>query len=364
MPLRLIVTGGGTGGHVFPALEVARLAREQGIEVLYFGSLRGQEGRACERAGIPFQGFPSRPIYSLKTPRGWAGIFWLARSRSLASRELRRAKPSVLFSTGGYSSAPVVSAARGLGLPYVIHEQNSVPGRTNKILSRGAKTVAVTFEASLKHFEGHVVRTGMPVRAELRELASQRSLEAEAGHGRMLVMGGSQGSSAINQAALATAQRMTSRNLRWLNVTGKKHFEDVFSSHEKLGIGGIFEMRPFLEGSQMGEEYAKSALVIGRSGTGTLSELAAFRLPSVLVPYPFAYADHQTHNALEFEAIGAAKVVPQPGLTPAALEEAVKSWLDSAESVRNAQESLAKWDRPDAAERILELVRVAAGQSL
>lgn len=357
----LVVTGGGTGGHVFPALEVARAAREDGFDVHYLGSLNGQEGKACARLGLDFTGFNSLPVYSLRTKRGWRGLVSLVRARGAAQKTLRMLNPRVLFSTGGYSSAPVVSAARSLGIPYVVHEQNSVPGRTNKLVSRHAKAVAVTFESSVRFFEGRVVRTGMPVRAELRAFANQRSLDAESGHGRVLVMGGSQGSAAINEAALATAQRLTERSLRWLNLTGKANFEGLFASYEKLGVAEFYEIRAFVEAAQMGEELAGSSLVISRSGTGTLSELAAFRLPSVLVPYPFAHADHQRHNADEFAEIGAAIRLDQADLTPARLVEALRVWIDDPARVKAAQLALAEWDRPDASGRILELVRSAAG---
>lgn len=358
----LVVTGGGTGGHVFPALEVAREAKDSGFQIHYLGSQRGQEGKACAKLGLPFTGFPSHPVYSLKSLRGWKGLMSLLRSKGMAQRTLRELRPAAVFSTGGYSSAPVVGAARSLGIPYIIHEQNSVPGRTNKILSRGANAIAVTFESSLHHFEGKVLRTGMPVRAELRSQAHQRTLESEAGHGRVLVMGGSQGSAAINEASLATAQRLTARNLRWLNLTGKANFEGLFASYQKLGIAGFYELKAFLEGAQMGEEYSHSSLVVARAGTGTISELAAFRLPSILVPYPHAYANHQYHNAKEFESIGAATILEQASLSPAVLENAVMEWLDDPSAVRKAQISMAEWDRPDAAERILELVRSAAGK--
>ena len=163
--MRLIVTGGGTGGHVFPALEVARLAISEGHDVLYLGSNRGQESRVCERAKIAFHGFPSEPIYSLKKPSGWLAVVQLVRARSMAIKRLKLARPDALFSTGGYSSAPVVSAAKVLRIPYVIHEQNSVPGRTNLAFSKAAFRVCTTFDCSATHFSTATVRTGMPVRS-------------------------------------------------------------------------------------------------------------------------------------------------------------------------------------------------------
>ncbi len=359
--MRLIVTGGGTGGHVFPALEVARLARQEGWDVLYLGSYRGQEKHSCERAGIPFQGFPSEPIYSLKSPKGWKAGLNLVRSAIMVRGAIKKAKPHAVFSTGGYSSAPVVMAARGLTVPYVIHEQNSVPGRSNLMAAKKAAYVATTFHSADKHFEGSKVsRTGLPVREELREIAAAHHLVIDASPFRILVVGGSQGSAALNEAAISTAMRMTERDLRWVHVTGRSHFEKIFPTYEKLGISDIYEMKSFLEGSAMGEAMGNASLVVGRSGAGTLSELAAFRLPSVLVPFPTAFANHQLHNAEEFVEMGAAVLLTQDVLHPSKLQEAISGWIEDRDWRERAQQALVQWDCPDAAKSILSLVQKAA----
>ena len=359
--MRLIVTGGGTGGHVFPALEVARLARQEGWDVLYLGSNRGQERRSCQLAGIPFQGFPSEPLYSFKSPRGWKAGINLARSSAMARGAVKKAKPHAVFSTGGYSSAPVVMAARGLKIPLVIHEQNSVPGRTNLWAAKKASYIATTFHSSNAHFEaGKAVRTGMPVREELRRQAAARHLMIDASPLKILVTGGSQGSAALNEASIATAARMTALDLRWTHVTGRTHFEKIFPTYEKLGIGKIYEMKSFLEGAAMGEALADASIVVGRSGAGTLSELAAFRIPSVLVPLPTAFANHQLHNAEEFEQMGAAVIVAQDVLHPSTLQNALTGWIEDPDRRDRAQSALEDWDCPDAARNILDLVQKAA----
>lgn len=345
---------------MFPALEVARFAHNLEAKVLYMGSLRGQEANSCTKAGLSFQGFDSEPLYSFKSVKGWMALARLLKASNAARRALIAAKPDVVFSTGGYSSAPVVAAARRLRIPFVIHEQNAVPGRTNKILAGRAAYVAITFASSADQFAVRTVRTGLPVRQELRSLCTQQMLEAGVGHGRVLVTGGSQGAAPINEAALATANRMSARQLQWLNVTGKANFEKLFPSFEKLGLAKVYQMKSFLEGTEMGEEYARSSLMVSRSGAGTLSELAAFRIPSVLVPYPLAYANHQLHNAREFASIGAAKIVEQSELDAAHLETALSHWLDNPDLVQKAQGALAEWDCPDAAERIYELIVRAA----
>lgn len=356
--MRIVVTGGGTGGHVYPALEVARLAVSQGHEVEYWGSVRGQEVGACKKHSLRFVGFRSEPVYSAKTPRGWKAIAKLGLATIEAHRRLGRKKPDAILSTGGYSSAPVIRAAILRGIPFVVHEQNAAPGRANLMTAKKATVVATTFHAAGAYFEGcRVVRTGLPLRAELRALARpDRLFDAEPLN--ILVVGGSQGAAALNEAALAVAARMT-RPLKWLHVTGPKHFETVFPTYEKLGLGGTYRMKAFLEGAEMGEAYGEAAVVVGRSGAGTLSELAAFGLPSVLVPYPHAYANHQMLNAKEFEELGGAVCIPQAEMSAARLESALASWVDAQGARESARAALRAWDVPDAATRILELVTEA-----
>ena len=357
--MRLIVTGGGTGGHVFPALELALLAREAGAEIFYFGSRRGQEVAASNRAAVPFVGFPSAPLWSLKTPRGWKGLAGLMRSRLMAGPALKRGKPDVVFSTGGYSSAPIVSAAQALGIPVVMHEQNSVPGRSNLMFAKRSKFVATTFFSAEKHLEGcTVVRTGLPIRRELRTLA-------DGPHGRELlplifVFGGSQGAQAINEAALGAATRMYGRALHWIHVAGKANFESVFATYEKLGLSGSYEVKSYLDAEEMGRCYARAAVAVTRGGAGTLSELAAFRLPAVAIPLPIAHANHQLHNVREFVERAAATLLVQSELHPVSLERELNEWLEDEERRERAAEAMAAWDTPNAAAEIWELIQRAA----
>lgn len=363
--MRLIVTGGGTGGHVYPALEVARAARSQGWDVAYFGSLRGQEGGASERAGLPFTGFASGPVYSLKTPRGWKALLALLKASQRAKEALRAAKPDVILSTGGYASAPVLNAARRLGIPYVVHEQNTVPGRTNRIMATQASAVCTVFEQSAEFFpKEKVVRTGMPVRAEMRAGAQGRLFEAGLEHPAptVLVVGGSQGSAALNDAALSCAVRMARSEVQWVHVTGPAHYETTMSSRAKLGVKSEYAVHPYLQTEEMAGALFSCALCLCRSGAGTMAELAAFRKPSILVPFPAAFGDHQRFNALEFERIGAADVVAQSDLSPVALEARVLAWLNDEARREQAGKALAGWDIPDASERVLsELAKAVRG---
>lgn len=349
---------------MFPALEVARQALKAGWEVRYFGSLRGIEGKSCEKAGVPFIGFSSEPLYRIYTPRGVRAAYRIAKARLKAKSALMEFAPHAMLSTGGYASAPVVIAARSIGIPYVIHEQNTVPGRTNQILGQNAFMVCTTFASSAKYFpENKCVISGLPIRSELRASA-QGSLPhthpLQKASPIVLVMGGSQGSTAINDIALATAVRMTQVPAQWLHVTGTKHFEPTIASRNKMALNADYTIKAYLDAEQMSSALFSCSLAVCRSGAGTLAELAAFRKPSVLVPFPAAFRDHQRLNAEEFKSMGAADVILQRDLTASALEKKIVDWLGDESRRERAAESLAQWDRPNAAADILNVLEEAA----
>ncbi len=342
---RLVVTGGGTGGHVFPALEIAREAISRGVEVRYLGSHRGQESEACREMGLPFLGFPTLPLYGLASLRGWRALLAFAKARAAVAAEFRRERPEAVISTGGYASAPVVAAARTLGIPFVVHEQNAVPGRANRILGRRAMAIATVFRAAATPFPGsNVVRTGMPIRTELRRAA--KSASSAGGH-EVLVVGGSQGARTLNEVAPMAASKLDPA-LRWLHLAGPGREEEARSPHAGYRVEGA------RDAAGMADALASATLVVCRSGAGTLSELAAFGRQSVLIPYPHAFQDHQTANAREFAEMGAAELLPESEANPDRLADAIAIRLALGDS--NWKTALAEWDVPDAAARLLDLV--------
>lgn len=358
-----MITGGGTGGHIYPALEVGRLCAERGWQLVYFGSNRGQEGKICEARGIAFKGFPSEPVFSLRTPRGMKAMFNLLRASGMAKKSLQQLKPQAVFSTGGYSSAPVIRAARSLGIPYVLHEANSIPGRSIKMFAEQAKAVAITFKRSEKEFPGcRVVRTGMPVRKELRNMAAAPPTThhpQSTNHPVAFVFGGSQGAKFLNENIPGVAKLMADDSIDWLHSTGPAHIEGVKREVQALQLKH-YTCEPYLQGLAMGQAYQYATVVISRSG-GSLAELAVFGLPSVLVPLPSAAANHQYHNAKEFADMGAAVVQTEDQFEPNRFAASVREWIASPERREKAKVALKSWDIPDATERIVALVEEAAG---
>ena len=276
----------------------------------------------------------------------------------MASRALQEIKPAVVFSTGGYSSAPVVRAAKVLGIPYVLHEANSIPGRSIKLFAESAKAVAVTFKRSEKEFTGcRVVRTGMPVRKELREMAKKPPATQD--HTLAFVFGGSQGAGFLNEHMPGIAKLMADDRIDWLHSTGPRHIEAVKREVQTLGLEH-YTCEPYLQGNAMAQAYQYATVVISRSG-GSLAELAAFGLPSVLVPLPSAAGNHQYHNAKEFADMGAAIIQTEDQFEPNRFAAAIREWLASPERRVAAKNALGSWDIPDATERIVGLIAEAGG---
>ena len=337
--VRLVLTGGGTGGHIYPAIEVGRLMAERGAALRYLGSRRGQEGAACARVGIPYEGFGSEPLWSLRTPKGWRAVARLARATREAKISLRTDRPDAVFSTGGYSAAPILAAARSLGVPYVVHEGNSMPGRTTRMFAPAAAAVGCTFRTTQARLP-RAIRTGHPIRAELRAAAAHRRETP-----LVVVVGGSQGARFLNEGVPFAARGID--GLSWLHATGRAQY-DEFRDRAFTD----YEIVPYIEADRLAEAYAHARLAVGRSGS-TLAEFAAFRLPSVLVPLPASADDHQRLNAREFESMGAAIVVEQAG---GDLAGAIRSWTEDDIRRERARRALAEWDVPDATARLADII--------
>lgn len=381
--MRLVVTGGGTGGHVYPALEVADFARERGAEVLYLGSLRGHEAKLCEERGYLFKGFPSEPLYSLKTARGWKAVTKLIQARKMAKRHMAVARPDVVFSTGGYSAGPILAAASALGVPFVIHDGNSVPGRANRMFGKQAKAFLSTFFATERFYtQRPVIRTGQPIRKHLREAATRSQedslrevvlanalmegetpaagltgIPGEGGRMTILVLGGSQGATYLN-AAVPQAIAALEREVEVIHASGPTNYAETVARVKGLGLEN-YRVEPYLESDAIAEAYCQANLAVCRSG-GTLAELAMFGLPSVLVPLPSSADNHQYHNAKEFEDMAAASIAAQEQAPYPKMVEMIGHWLQNPTARAEAAGKLREWDVPDATERIVAHIEAAA----
>ncbi len=336
--MKVIVSGGGTGGHFFPALEILKKAQRQGLETLYVGTSRGIECQYREAIPgdklflntLPFRGSPfTGKLLALKN-------FTLASFR-LLSRISCQDKVLLL---GGYGSVPAGLVSLFKRAKLYIHEQNSVPSSTNRVFFPFSYKVFITFEHSRRFFRGkEVIKTGLPVREELlrdrvTDTVAKERLAFDSREPVVLFMGGSQGAVFINKLAVEFAKRT---GLQVLLISGKKHYEETKSSAEGLGNIKVFSFR-----EDMGLIYSCADVCVCRAGAGTITELSLFGVPALFIPYPYATGDHQYYNAKEIEELGGGLVLRQENATPEQVVSKVEHIIGRRESMSNSIKSFAK----------------------
>jgi len=346
---RIGVMAGGTGGHVFPALAVAETLRTQGMQVFWIGTERGMESRLVPQHGfelehVRIQGLRGKGVAQvLGTPFKLVAALWQA------GEILRRRAPSVVLGMGGFASGPGGLAARALGLPLVIHEQNRIPGMTNQWLARIATRVFEAFPGSFPK-RRRAIASGNPVRRAIAQLPAPRMRFAgRDGPGRLLVVGGSLGAKILNEtvpAALSLIPKDERPRVR--HQAGQQTLEVARQAYADTGVAA--EVTPFI--SDMAEAYGWADLVVCRAGALTVSELAAAGVGSLLVPYPYAVDDHQSANARYLTDAGAARLLVQKHLTPEGLAEQLRELLGDRAALLTMAEAARARANPDAAERI------------
>lgn len=361
-PMRVIIAGGGTGGHLYPGIAIAEeVTARPGGEVLFVGTARGLESRLVPAAGYALE---LLEVSGLKRT-GWGGLarglLRLPRAFFASRAILRRFRPDLVIGVGGYASGPIVFAAALAGLPTAILEPNSRPGLTNRLLGRVVRRVFVAFEVSRGFFAASKTRlTGSPVRR--RFFAGQPAATATvnapavAAAATVLVVGGSQGARAVNELVVAMTPFLAQRGAlpRILHQTGPSDFERTRAAYAALGeaVAGAVEVRPYID--DMPAALAQASLVIGRAGALTLAELAIVGCPAILIPLPTAADDHQTENARELAEAGAALVLRQADARPAELGDLVAALLSDQPRRAAMARAMAALGRPGAARAIVD----------
>lgn len=355
--MKVVLAGGGTGGHVFPALALARELRVRAIEALMVGTPRG-----LEAAIFAAEGFPVEVI----RVEGLKGMTVRAQARSLALLPqalvhslylVGHYQPDVVVGMGGYAAGPVSMAAVLRRIPLLIHEQNCSPGLTNRILARMADTVAVTFEESQSVFGRQVVVTGNPVRREILEADRHKGCEAfhlDPGKVTVLVFGGSQGARRINRAVAEALPHLAESQgrLQIVHATGERDFDLVEEAYRAWK--GEARVLPFIQ--DMASAYAAADLVVSRAGATTIAELTALGKPAILIPYPFATHDHQRLNAEELVRVGGARVVLDRDLTGYRLASDLRTLLGDPPALAEMGRAAQKLGRPHATSHLADLV--------
>lgn len=366
--MRVVIAGGGTGGHLFPALAVhAALQRGgTGTRTLFVGAATGIEATILPRLGHAFHGLKVRQV---------KGTTWGGKARALlglpvvvreADRLLREFQAEAVLGVGGYASFPTVLAARLRRIPTLLHEQNAYPGLANRWLGRLASAVAVSFPRAAGFFPADRVEvTGNPVRAEIRPgdaREARRRLGLSPQRFTVFVFGGSQGAHRLNEGTMQALPLLTAEReeLQFLHGTGER---DLAAVQQAYGRGG-FQARAEAFFQDMATAYQAADFVIGRAGASTVFELAAAGKPALLVPYPFAANDHQRLNAEAAVTAGAAWLLPDGYCDGRRIAAGIQAAKEKPEQLRRMGEAARTLARPDAAERIVELlIRVAQAGS-
>lgn len=355
MDINILLTTGGTGGHIFPALAVAEEVRRRHPQarLLFVGSLYGPEARLARVANIPFEGLPVRGFLGrgLKAVEAGFRMTWAV---GKAMGIVRRFRPHVVAGFGSYAAFAPMLAGRMLGVPIVLHEQNAIAGASNRVLARLAQRICLSLPDTRGFDPAKCVLTGNPVRAGVSEAGR---LPRARGARRLLVMGGSQGAHALNMFVVEHLSAFKAAGVEIRHQTGVADEQTVRSAYAAAGYDPS-SVTAFID--DMAAAYAWADVALCRSGATTVAELCAAGLPSVLVPFPYAVHDHQTRNAEVLAQGGAAILVPEPRMAVEGLAQTLISLLnDSGERTRMSTAALAS-ARPDAAARVVSVLEETA----
>lgn len=364
---RIVLTGGGTGGHIYPALAVAeQLVEHPEVESLLYIGARGQpeeklaRERKLEFVGLVVSGLPRKISWKLLS---WPGEMLSAISQ--AKKVLRLFRPTVVLGTGGYASAPPLAAACSLSIPYAIHEPDAHPGLVNRVFARRAQLVSLGMEAAadrLKTSQGRIVVNGNPVRKSFIRLLNRDAACAVLGLDMrlktVLITGGSQGARAVNEALIPALPSLLESEppVQIIHQAGERNVQDV---KERLDRSILQHPRYLLRGyfEDLSIAYAVCDLAVCRAGAMTVAELAATGTPALFIPYPYAAADHQTHNARFVASKDAAAVLPQSSLTPQGLRDQVLGLLADEERLKVMRKQMQSLGKPQAANDLANQVK-------
>lgn len=364
---RIILSGGGTGGHIFPAVSIADRfrARHPDAEILFVGAEGRMEMTRVPEAGYRIIGLPIAGIQRSLSMSNLAVPFKLAASLWRARKVVRDFRPDIAVGTGGYASGPVLFAASMAGVPTLIQEQNGFAGVTNKILAKRAAKICVAYEGLERVFpKDKIVLTGNPVRASILDGKKSRQealdeFSLSAGRKTFLVLGGSLGARAVNNAVFESIDTLASDGSQLLWQCGKLYYNQyrreldrLVAEHPEKDLENRVALVPFI--SDMNAAYSVADFIISRAGAGTISELCIVGKPSVLIPSPNVAEDHQRHNAQALSSKGAAVFIPENENLSADLSLAAARLLSDASLCSELSRNISSMARPDATSDIVD----------
>jgi len=357
---KVIISGGGTGGHIFPALAIANALKsiDSGIDILFVGAEGKMEMEKIPAAGYPIQGLNISGLQRSLTLKNLAFPFKVISSLTKAGRIIDAFKPDVAIGVGGYASGPLLYMAACKGVPSVIQEQNSYPGITNKILAKKAKLICVAYDGMEKFFpRDKITLTGNPVRADILNIADKKREAAgffglDENKKTMLVVGGSQGARSINHSMLAGIKKISDAGVQVIWQTGKQFIKEAAEATAAINAN---ELKAFDFISRMDLAYAMADLVVSRAGASTVSELCIAGKPAVMVPLPTAAEDHQTKNIMSLVKHQAAVMVKDADAGSTLVDTAL-SLLKDEQKLRELAKNITKLALPGSAMEIARQV--------
>ena len=350
--MRYLISGGGTGGHIFPAVSIANALKELDpeAEILFVGALGRMEMERVPQAGYEIVGLPVRGFDRKKPWKNVSVLIDLSKSIRQVKKIIRDFKPNVGVGVGGYASGAAMWAAAKMGIPILLQEQNGFAGVTNKILKDKAVKICVAYEGMEKFFPADkIILTGNPVRQNL--LDGRKSKDD--GRKTLLIIGGSLGARTINEAVIAGLKELTNEGLKVVWQTGKVYYEKCKAAWEAAGSPANIECLDFL--SDMPDRYANADLVISRAGASSISEICLLGKPAILVPSPNVAEDHQTHNAMALVNKDAAVLVRDAEAAEKLIATALEL-LNDSKRLKTLQTNVLKLAQKDSAKRIAEEV--------
>lgn len=360
--MKILVTGGGTGGHIYPALALIRYIKQQqaDAEFLYVGTENGLEKTIVPPTGIPFQTIEIQGFRRSLSLQNFRTIYLFLRSLKAAKHILKTYQPDIVIGTGGYVSGSVVYAASQLRIPTIIHEQNSIPGVTNKFLSRYASKVAISFPDAAAHFpQEKIVLTGNPRAQEVATIGASNVL-TEYGLGAdkrtVVLFGGSRGALRINQAFTEAALDFEDKAYQVLYASGARYYEELQQTLQKMAhpLANV-SVQPYIE--NMAEVLASADLVVARAGATSIAEFTALGLPTILVPSPYVTNDHQTKNAQALVKAGAARMIADQELNGKTLIQTIDEILEDDTYHQQMKQAAKQEGIPDANNRFYALIQ-------
>ncbi|MCX6333870.1 MAG: undecaprenyldiphospho-muramoylpentapeptide beta-N-acetylglucosaminyltransferase [Bacteroidia bacterium] len=363
---RIIISGGGTGGHVFPAISIANALRriDPGIEILFVGAEGRMEMEKVPAAGYKIVGLPVAGFYRSLTPKNFVVLFKLVTSLFKARTIISDFQPDVVVGVGGYASGPILRQAGRKGIPALIQEQNSYAGVTNKLLAKKAAVICVAYDGMEKYFPAQkIIKTGNPVRQNFDNLSNLRNealvfFKLKNRSPVILILGGSLGAGTINRSLAENIQKIISSDCQWLWQTGNNYFEEIYKLLNQPEAENI-SLHSFI--NRMDYAFAAADVIVSRAGAGTISELCLVGKPVILVPSPNVAEDHQTRNALALTYKNAAILVKDNEAVSRLVDEAVRLVSDEKEKASLSANISEMADR-DADVRIANEVIKLAGK--